>query len=136
MSAFFVKNQLFFFSKIIPFITDSVIISITDHASGIRLPDSSKLTIYRKNDSDVTTWRCRVSLVNFSYWSKFHGSRVVTVFVYKGLTRNPENRNTSIWVLPNIWLFEGIRDTKFGTNVSSENLLNAAKWHFYSFYRF
>ena len=54
MSAFFVKNQLFF-SKIIPFITDSVIISITDHASGIRLPDSSKLTIYRKNDSDVTT---------------------------------------------------------------------------------
>ena len=36
-----------------------------------------------------------VSLVNFIYWSKFHvniitGSGVMTAFVYKGLTRNPE----------------------------------------------
>ena len=35
------------------------------------------------------------SLVKFSYWSKFHvsvitGSGVITIFFYKGLTRNPE----------------------------------------------
>ena len=36
------------------------------------------------------------SLVKFSYWSKFHvsvitGSGVITIFFYKGLTRNPES---------------------------------------------
>ena len=40
-------------------------------------------------------WRCFVSLVKFSYWSKFHvsiitGSGIMTIFFYKGLTRNPE----------------------------------------------
>ena len=53
-------------------------------------------------------WRCFVSLVRFSYWSKFHvniitGSGVMTIFFYKGLTRNPEIWNTTVWVLPNIW---------------------------------
>ena len=48
-----------------------------------------------------------VSLVKFSYWSKFNiniatGSRVVIIFVYKGLTRNPESEKTSS-VFPNIW---------------------------------
>ena len=72
---------------------------------GIRLSDCSKLAINWKNDNDVTIfrhevimklfWRCRVPPVSFSYWSKFHvnnitGSRVMTVFLYKGLTRNPE----------------------------------------------
>ena len=50
---------------------------------------------------------CRISLVKFSYWSKFHvsvmtGSGVMTIFDYKGLIRNLEIRNTSVWVLPNI----------------------------------
>ena len=35
------------------------------------------------------------SLGKFSYWSKFHdniiGSGVMTSFIYKGLTRNPES---------------------------------------------
>ena len=40
-------------------------------------------------------WRWCVSLVKFSYWSKFHvnimtGSGVMTIFVYKELIRNPE----------------------------------------------
>ena len=40
-------------------------------------------------------WRCSVSFVKFSYWSKFHvniiaGSRFVIIFFYKGLTRYPE----------------------------------------------
>ena len=49
----------------------------------------------------------------------------MTIFFYKGLTRNPEIRNTSLWDLPNIWRLERVRDTKFGTNVSNKMLLNA-----------
>ena len=57
-------------------------VGITDHASGIRLLDYSKLAINLKNGDDVTIWRhginvkyfwrCCVSRVKFSYWSKFH----------------------------------------------------------------
>ena len=119
--------------------------------SGIRPPDCSKLAKNPKNDNDVTIfrhdvnvkffWRCFVSLVKFSYWSKFHvniisGSGIMTIFFYKGLTRNPEIRNTPIWVLPNIWRLGQVMDTKFGTNVSNRMLLNAAKCHGYRFYRF
>ena len=104
-----------------------------------------------KNDNDVTIfrhdvivkffWRCFVSLVKFSYWSKFHvntitGSGIVTISFYKGLTRNPEIGNTSVWVLPNIWRLEWVRNTKFGTNVSNKMLLNVAKCLGCSFYRF
>ena len=110
--------------------------------SGIRPPDCSKLAKNPKNDNDVTIfrhdvnvkffWRCFVSLVKFSYWSKFHvniitGSGIMTIFFYKGLTRNPEIGNTPVWVLPNIWGLGQIRDTKFGTDISNEVLLNAGK---------
>ena len=108
----------------------------------------------RKNDNDITIcrheiivffflffffWRCLVSLVKFSYWSKFHvniiaGSVVMTILFDKGLTRNPEIGNTPVWVLPNIWKLGKIRDSKL--NVSNEMLLNAAKCQGYSFYRF
>ena len=86
-------------------------------------------------------WRCFVSLVKFSYWSKIHlniitGSGVMTIYFYKGLTRNPETRNTPVWVLPNIWTLGWVRDTKFGTDVSNKMLLNAAKCQCYSFNRF
>ena len=117
---------------------------------GFRLPDCSKLALNWKDGNDVTICRhdvifnlfwCIVSLVRFSYWSKFHvniitGSGVMTAFFYRGLTRNPEIRNTPVWVLPNIWRLERVRDTKFGTNVSAEMLLNAAKCQGYSLYRF
>ena len=51
---------------------------------------------------------CCVSLVKFSFWSKFHvsiiiGSGVMTTFVCKRLTRNSEIRNTPARVLPNVW---------------------------------
>ena len=51
---------------------------------------------------------CRVSLVKFSYWSKFHvniitGSRVLTIHFYKELARNVEIRNAPVCVLPTIW---------------------------------
>ena len=86
-------------------------VTFTHYASGIGLPNCSKLAINRKNNNDVTIWlhdiivkfllRCFVALVKFSYWSKFHvnvitGSGVMTIFFYKGLTRNPENRNTPV----------------------------------------
>ena len=67
--------------------------------SGIRFVDCSKMAKNAKNDNDVTIfrhdviinffWRCFVSLVKFSYWSKFHvniitGCEVMTIYFYKG----------------------------------------------------
>ena len=125
--------------------------SFTDCVPGIRFPDCSKLVINLKNNNDITVyrhevivnffWLCLVFLVWFSYWSKFHvniitGSGVMTIFFYKGFTRNPEIGNTLVWVLPNIWRQGQVRDTKFRTNVSNKMLLNAAKCQGYSFSRF
>ena len=121
--------------------------------TGVRLPDWYKLAVNWKNGNGAAPqfsdmmqssnffWRCFISLVKFSYWSKFHvniitGSGVMTIFFYKGLTRNPEIGNTPVWVLPNIWRLGRVRDTKFGTNVSNEMLLNAAKCQGYNFDRF
>ena len=115
--------------------------------SGIQPPDCSKLAKNPKNDNDVTVFRhdlnvksCFVSLVKFSYWSKFHvniitGSGIMTIFFYKGLIRNPEIGNTPVWVLSNIWRLGRVRGTKFGANVSNRMLLNATKFQGYSFYR-
>ena len=65
----------------------------------------SKMFEKWKNDTDVTIfrhdvivkffWCSFVSLIKFSYWSKFHvnvitGSGVMTIFFYKELTRNPQ----------------------------------------------
>ena len=70
-----------------------------------------------------------------SQYSNFT-SLFVTIFFYKGLTRNPEIRNTPVWVLLNIWRLGQIKDTKFDTNISNKTLLNAAKCQGYSFSRF
>ena len=74
-------------------------VRFTDCASWIRLPDCSKLVINRKKNNGVTFCqhdvifnffsRFFVSLVNFSYWSKFHvnmipGSGAMTILFYKG----------------------------------------------------
>ena len=77
-------------------------------------------------------WRCRVSRVKFSYWSIFHvdiitGSGVMTIFIYKGLTKNPEIGNTLNWVLLNIWRLERVKETKFSTNVSRYWMLQNAR---------
>ena len=119
----------------------------SDYASGIRLLDCSKLALNWKKDNGVTIywhdlitkffWRCFIPFVRFSYWFKFHvniiiGSEVMTIFFHKGLTRNQEIRNTLAWVFPNIWRLERVRDTKFGTNISYDMLLNDAKCHCYS----
>ena len=60
----------------------------------------------------------------------------MTIFFYKGLTRNPEIGNTPEWVFPNIWGLGLVRDTKFGTNDSNKMLLNAAKCQSFRFYYF
>ena len=88
--------------------------------------------------SSSFVWACFVSPLKFSHRSKFHvniitGSVVMTIFFYKGLTRN---QNYPSWVFPNIWTQGQLRDTRFGTNFSNKILLNAAKWQGYSFYRF
>ena len=116
--------------------------------SGIRPADCSKLSINWKNDNDVTicwddvivkfSWGCLFFLVKFSCWSKFHvniinGSGVMTIFFYKRLTRS---RETTVWILPNIWRLGRVKDTKFDTNVSNKMALKAAKYQCYSFYHF
>ena len=126
--------------------------TFADSVSGIRSLDCSKLAKNKKNDNEVTIfwhdvifkffWRCFISLVKFSYWFKFHvniitASGIMTIFFYKGLTRNPEIRNTPVWVLPNIWRLGQVLDPKFGTiYVSNRTLLNAVKFQGYSFYHF
>ena len=64
------------------------------------------------------------------------GSGVITIFCYKELSRNLEIGNASAWVLPNIWRLGQVRDTKCGTDVSNEILVNAAKCQGYIFYYF
>ena len=86
-------------------------------------------------------WRCCVSLVKLSHWFKFHVNIMtccgfMTIFVYKGLTRNPEIGNTLVLVLPNVWRLGQVRDTRFCRNASDEKLLNAAKCQVYSFHCF
>ena len=51
----------------------------------------------------------------------------MTILFYKGLTRNPEIGSTAVGVLRNKLNLRRVRDTKFGTNVSNEMLLDAAK---------
>ena len=64
------------------------------------------------------------------------GSGVITVLFYNRLIRNPDIRNTLICVLTHIWRLGWVRNTKFGTNVFNEKLLNATKCQDYSFYHF
>ena len=73
-------------------------------------------------------WRCRVSPIKFTYWYKVHiniitGPGVITIFVFKGLTRHLEIGNTLVWILSNIWGLGRFRDTKFVKNVTNEKLL-------------
>ena len=121
-------------------------VSFIIYASGIRLPDCSKLAINRKNYNDVTNfqicidfvWPCSISLVKFIFWPRFQVNLmtgVTTIFVYKESIRNLEIVNTPVWVLHNIWRVGEVRDTEFGTNVSNKMLLIAYKFQVYSFYR-
>ena len=101
----------------------------------------NNVTIFLHDAVVKNFWLCFISIIKFSYWSKFHvniiiGSGVMTIFFYKGSTRNPEIGNTLVWVLPNISRLEQVGNTKFGANVSNKILLNSQKFQGYSFYRF
>ena len=60
----------------------------------------------------------------------------MTIYFYKGLTRNPEIGNTPVRVLSDTWRLGQVRDAKFVMDVPNEMLLNAAKFHSYSVYYF
>ena len=84
---------------------------------------------------------CFVSLVKFSYWSKFQiniitGSRVMTIYFHEGLIRNPEIGSNPVWFLLNIWRLGRVRDTKLSMYVSNKILLNSTKCQGHSFYYF
>ena len=110
-------------------------ITFAESVSGIRSPDCSKLAKNLENDNDATIsrndvniqffWHYFVSLVKFSYWSKFcvniiTSSGIMTISFYKGLTRNLEIWNNHVWVLSNIWRLGQDRNTKFDRNVSNK----------------
>ena len=101
-------------------------ITSADSVSRIRPRECSEFAKHTENKNDVTIfrhdvivnffWRCFGCLFKFSYWSKFHvniitGSGIMTIFFYKELTRNPEIRNTPVWVLSNIWRLGQVMDT-------------------------
>ena len=74
----------------------------------------------------------------FSQWFRFQVNiitafGVMKIFFYKGLTRNPEIEKppSESSLISEDW---GERHTKFGTYVSNDILLNAAKYQGYSFY--
>ena len=113
---------------------------------GIRPLDWSKLARNPKNNNDVTIfWHdvivkffqgCFVSLVKFSYCSKFQvniitGSTVMTI-----MAKNLEIRNNPTWILPKIWRLGRVMDSNFDTDVSKSMLLNDTKCQGYSQYRF
>ena len=119
--------------------------------SGIRLLDCSKLATNWKiattsQFSDMTSswkifWRCFVSFVKFSYWSKFHvniitGSGVMTVSFIRDWPEIWKSEIPPSGFCPISGDWGGVRDTKCGTNVSIKMLLNAAKFQSYSFDRF
>ena len=93
-----------------------------------------------KTSSSIFLKLLSISLVKFSYWSKFlvniiTGSGVMAILIYKEL-KSQIIGNIPIWVLPNNWRLKQVRNTKFGTNVSKKMLLNAAKCQGYTFYHF
>ena len=120
----------------------------------MRQPDCSKLALNRKNGNDVTIFRhdvivrffprygiCQVMLLIQVLCQYHYCSGVMTIFVYKRLTRNLEIGNTHVWVLPIVWVLPNIwrpgrvRDPNL-SQMSNEKLLYDAKCQGYSFYRF
>ena len=103
--------------------------------------NGNKITIFRHEVIINFFWCCFVSLVKFSYWSKFHGnnitgSGVVVISFCKGLSRNLEIGSTPVWVLPNIWRLERVRNTKLGMELSNKMLLYVVECQGYNFYHF
>ena len=132
MSAFFGKIKTFTQSSSVRAVLEIFKVTIneninfTDYASGIWLPNCSKLAKNQKYCNEVTIFWHGVIVNFFSkfiYWSEFlvniiTCSGVMTIFFYKRLTRNPEIRSTPVWVLPNIGRLGRLRDSKFRSKLS------------------
>ena len=50
----------------------------------------------------------------------------MSIFFYKGLTRNPEIGNSPVWILLYVGRLGRVREIKFVINVTNKMLLNAA----------
>ena len=74
-------------------------ISFTDYASGIRLPDCSKLAKYWKNNNDIKIYRHDV--ISKTFW--------IVLFSLSSLVTGPSFMSISLLVLE-LWQFFFIRD--------------------------
>ena len=123
-------------------------IRFTHYASGIRLPDCSKLAINWKKNNDITIF-WHDFIVNFFDVALFHLSSSVTgpsfmsisslvleLWQFTFIRDWPEILKWEIPCLSFAQYLGLVRDTKFGSNVFNEMLLNSAKWQGNSFYRF
>ena len=112
---------------------------IRNSASVLR--PASKLVINRKNDNDIIVcqhdlivnfffdvfWRCCIFLVEFH-----SGPSVIPNHYWFWSYHNFGNVSSEFCSIS--WDLGRVRDTRFGTNVSNEMLLNTAKCQGYSFY--
>ena len=128
----------------------SSISSFTDYGSGIRLPHCSKLAINWRNNNEVTIHRHDIivkffdvvlflllSLVTDPSFISI-SSLILELWQFSFIRDWPTIRKLEIppWVLPKNWRLGWVRDPKFGTNVSNQMLLNAAKCQGHNLYRF
>ena len=76
--------------------------------------------------TNISSFRKYEFVLRFSYfWSKFYvkvtsSSGVLTIFFYKGLTRNPEITSKPVWDLFKVFNLEQVRTTKCDTYVSNQ----------------
>ena len=117
--------------------------------SDIRFPDCSKLgNKLEKWGHNLLTWSSSLNVYDdtlFLLKSLITGpsfmpisSLVLELWQFSFIRDWPDIQNLEYphLILPNIWRLGRIRDTKFGTNISNNMLLNAAKCQCYSMYRF
>ena len=114
--------------------------------SRMSLLNSSKLLTNWKSDDDILIWQhnfivkyfwsCRVSLIKFSYWSKFHVNIITGsgIFLLWPEMEKSEKFLSEFFAIPGDW----VRDIIFDTNVSDESywIFIAKKLYFLRFFQF
>ena len=125
------------------------------YASGMCLLDCSKLAIKCKNDNDIIICWHDIIVIFFSFWlflfllsclvtgpsfmvscQYHHWFESYDNSLLQVIDQESRNRYYLCLSFSQYLEMESVRDTKFGKNVSSEMLLNAAKCLGYNFYRF
>ena len=114
--------------------------------SRMSLLNSSKLLTNWKSDDDISIWQhnfivkyfwsCRVSLIKFSYWSKFHVNIITGsgIFLLWPEMEKSEKFLSEFFAIPGDW----VKDIIFDTNVSDESywICIAKKLYFLRFFEF